>query len=170
VTVPARKETRGGVRYGDEGENREPTAVPGKEGRTVQGSEASAAPCRGHASVAHVGLATDGFRRTQSDSDPASVARSPGIGAMSNRVCQLLHTTYGYPFLGALLFLLFPLNPTCTSLSYRLRSGHTCFFQNPAISVTIVRALLHQPVVDFPLEHTDIFTKENVYSKGGTVV
>jgi hypothetical protein len=29
---------RGGVRYGDEGENREPTSVSGKEGRTVQGA------------------------------------------------------------------------------------------------------------------------------------
>jgi hypothetical protein len=28
---------REGVRYGDEGENREPTSVPGKEGRIVQG-------------------------------------------------------------------------------------------------------------------------------------
>jgi hypothetical protein len=62
------------------------------------------------------------------------------------------------------------LNPTCTSLLYRIRSEHTCFFQNPAISVTIVRALLHQPVVDFPLEYLNNFTKENVCSKGGTAV
>jgi hypothetical protein len=38
ATVPARKETRGGVWYGDEGENREPTSVPRKEGHTVQGA------------------------------------------------------------------------------------------------------------------------------------
>jgi hypothetical protein len=62
------------------------------------------------------------------------------------------------------------LNPACTSLSYRPRSGHTSFFQNPAISVAIMRALLHQPIVDFPLEHKDIFTKENICSKGGTMV
>jgi hypothetical protein len=34
--VPTRNE-RGGVRYGNEGEKREPTSAPGKEGRTVQG-------------------------------------------------------------------------------------------------------------------------------------
>jgi hypothetical protein len=62
------------------------------------------------------------------------------------------------------------LSLTCTSLSYRLRSEHTRFFQNPAISVAIMRTLLHQPVVDFPLEHKDIFTKENVCSKSGTAV
>jgi hypothetical protein len=61
-------------------------------------------------------------------------------------------------------------NPACTSLSYKLRLGLTCFFQNPTISVTIVRVLLHQLAVDFPLEHQDIFTKENVYSKGSTAV
>jgi hypothetical protein len=70
--------------------------------------EASAAPCRGHASVAHVGPATDGVRRTRSDSDSTSVARSPGTGAMSNRVFQLLQTLGGYPFRVALLSLLFP--------------------------------------------------------------
>jgi hypothetical protein len=46
----------------------------------VQEDEASAAPRRGHASVAHVGPATDGVHRAHSDSDPASVARSPGTG------------------------------------------------------------------------------------------
>jgi hypothetical protein len=30
------------------------------------------------------------------------------------------------------------------------------------------RAPLHQLVVDFPFEHTDIFTKGNIYSKSGT--
>jgi hypothetical protein len=43
------------------------------------------------------------------------------------------------------------LNPACSCLSYSLRPGHTCFFQNPAISVTIVRVLLHQLAVHFPL-------------------
>jgi hypothetical protein len=46
--VPTRKEKRG-VRYGDEGRNREPTRVLGKEGCTVQEDEASAAPRHGHA-------------------------------------------------------------------------------------------------------------------------
>jgi hypothetical protein len=52
--VPKRRKGRG-VRYGDKGENREPTRVLGKEGRIVQENEASAAPCHGHASAAHVG-------------------------------------------------------------------------------------------------------------------
>jgi hypothetical protein len=104
VRTTCLQETREEVRYGDESENREPTSVPGKEGRTVQGGEASAAPCRGHASTAHVGPTTDGIRRTCSDSDPTSVERSPSTGAMSNRAFQLLQTTGGYPFLIALLF------------------------------------------------------------------
>jgi hypothetical protein len=82
---PKEKKGKRGVRYGDEGENREPASVPGKEGRTVQGSEASVAPCCGHASTTHVGPATDGFRRTHRDSDPASVERSPSTGATSHR-------------------------------------------------------------------------------------
>jgi hypothetical protein len=28
-----------------------------------------------------------------------------------------------------------------------------------------MKALLHQPVVDFPLEHKDIFTKENIVAR-----
>jgi hypothetical protein len=44
------------------------------------------------------------------------------------------------------------------------------FLQNPTISVTNVRVLLHQPIMDFLLEHKDIFIKENVYSKGSTAV
>jgi hypothetical protein len=31
------------------------------------------------------------------------------------------------------------------------------------------RAPLHQLIVDFPFEHKDIFTKENICSKSGTV-
>jgi hypothetical protein len=61
-----KKKNERGVRYGNESENREPTSVLGKEGRTVQGGEASAAPCRGHASAAHVGPATDGVHRATS--------------------------------------------------------------------------------------------------------
>jgi hypothetical protein len=57
--------------------------------------EASTAPCHGHVSVALMGPATDGAHRTRRDSDPASVARSLGIGAMSNQVFQKLHTTSG---------------------------------------------------------------------------
>jgi hypothetical protein len=71
--VPKRKENRR-VRYGDEGENRGPTRVPGTEGRTVRQEEASAAQCRGHTRAAHVGPATDGVCRARSDSDPAYVA------------------------------------------------------------------------------------------------
>jgi hypothetical protein len=57
----------------------------GKRGTYSTRGETSAAPRRGHASTAHKGLATDGFRRTRSDSDPASVERSPGTGATSHR-------------------------------------------------------------------------------------
>jgi hypothetical protein len=32
------------------------------------------------------------------------------------------------------------------------------------------KALLHQLVVDFPFEHKDIFTKENIGNKNDTVV
>jgi hypothetical protein len=28
-----------------------------------------------------------------------------------------------------------------------------------------MRALLHQPIVDFPLEHQDIFTKEKIVAR-----
>jgi hypothetical protein len=43
----AQKERRKrGVRYGDEGENREPTRMLGKEGHIAQEDEASAAQCR----------------------------------------------------------------------------------------------------------------------------
>jgi hypothetical protein len=88
--TPTRKETReGGSGTGTRAKNREPTSVPGKEG--VQSKdEASAAPCHGHVSMTQVGLTTDSFCRTHSDSDPTSVARSPGTGAMSNRVFQIL--------------------------------------------------------------------------------
>jgi hypothetical protein len=76
---------REGVRYGDEGKNRELTSVPGKEGHTMQGGKASAAPCRGHASTAHVGPTTDGVPRIRSDNDPANVGRSPDTGATPHR-------------------------------------------------------------------------------------
>jgi hypothetical protein len=145
--------------------------VLGKEGRTAQGAEASVAPCRHHASVTHVGPTTDGFHRTRRDSDPTSVARSPGKGAMFNRVFQLLQTTRGItvPYRSSISSFSL-LNPTCTNLLYRLISGHTCFFQNPAILVVFARALFHQPIADFPLEHQNIFTKENIYNKSGIAV
>jgi hypothetical protein len=69
-----REKKRGGVRYGDEGENREPTRVPGSEGRTVRQDEASAAQRRGHARAAHVGPTIDDVYRAHSDSDPACAA------------------------------------------------------------------------------------------------
>jgi hypothetical protein len=72
------KEKGGGSGTGTRAKNREPTRAPGKEGRTVPGGEMSAAPRRGHTSTAHMGPATDDFRRTRSDSDPASVEQSPG--------------------------------------------------------------------------------------------
>jgi hypothetical protein len=45
---PKGKERGGGVRYGNESENREPTRVPGTEGRTVRHDEASVAQRCGH--------------------------------------------------------------------------------------------------------------------------
>jgi hypothetical protein len=69
-------------------------ACRGKRGVQCNG-EASAAPCHGHASTTHVGPIPDGVRRTRSDSDPTSVARLLGTGAMSNRVFQILQTTSG---------------------------------------------------------------------------
>jgi hypothetical protein len=65
---------RGGVWYRNESENREPTRVPGSEGRTMRQDEASAAQRRGHARTAHVGPTTNGVRRARSDNDPAYVA------------------------------------------------------------------------------------------------
>jgi hypothetical protein len=73
-------------------------------------------------------------------------------------------------FLVALLSLLFPFESRLHKPSYTLRSGLMGLFQNPAISVANMRALLYQPIVDFPLEHQDIFIKENVYRKGGSAV
>jgi hypothetical protein len=67
---------RGGVRYKDEGENREPTRVLGTEGCIVRHNEASAAQCHGHARAAHMGPTIDGIHRARSDSDPACVALS----------------------------------------------------------------------------------------------
>jgi hypothetical protein len=119
-------------------------ACRGKRGIQCKG-EASAAPCYGHASMTHMGPTTDGFRRTHRDSDPASAERSPGLGATSHWCSK-----YSGPLVAIL---------SCTDLSYRRRPGHTCFFQNPAISVAIKRALLHQPIVDFPLEHKDILPR-----------
>jgi hypothetical protein len=86
--------------------------------------KASAAPCRGHASMAHVGPAIDGFRRARSDRDPASVARSPDTGAVSTRVFQLRQTTRGLTFpCRTSLYSFSFLNPTCTRLPSKLRSG-----------------------------------------------
>jgi hypothetical protein len=65
-----KRKEREGVRYRNEGENREPTSMPGKEGCTEEEDEASTAPCPGHASVAHAGPATDGVRRARGDSNP----------------------------------------------------------------------------------------------------
>jgi hypothetical protein len=74
-----RNKRRGGPVWG-QGRKQGPAGVPGKEGHIVHGGEANAAPCHGHASTAHVGPATDGFRRTHSDSDPTNVERSPAQG------------------------------------------------------------------------------------------
>jgi hypothetical protein len=130
--TPARRETRErGVRYGNEGEKFESRQVcQGKRGVQCKG-KASAAPCRGHVSATHVGPTTDGFRRAHRHSDPASVARSAGIGPMSRQAFQ-----NSRPLMAVLSLSLFSLffsllNPACTSLSYTLRSEHTCFFQTP---------------------------------------
>jgi hypothetical protein len=92
----------------------------GERGRTVRGGKASAAPGHGHASAAHVGPATNGFRRTCSDSDPTSVEWSPSTGARSN-----WRSNYSRPLMAVLSLSLFSLflsllNPGCTSLSYKL--------------------------------------------------
>jgi hypothetical protein len=107
ATLSGGKRKRRGSDTGTRAKNREPMRAPGKEGRTVPGGETSAAPRRGHVSTTRMGPATDGFRRTHSDSDPVSVAWSAGTRAMSSQVFQILQTTDGYPFLVALLFLLF---------------------------------------------------------------
>jgi hypothetical protein len=79
------KRERVGVRYRDEGENESRQRCRGKRGVQCKGGKASVAPCSGHASMAHMGPATDGFCRARSDRDPASVERSPGTGATSHR-------------------------------------------------------------------------------------
>jgi hypothetical protein len=104
ATVPARKETRGGSGMGTRAKIESRQRCQEKEGHTVQGSETNTAPCRGHASVTHVGPTTDGFRRTQSDGDPANVERSPNIGATSH-LCSNYSRLLLFPI--ALLFLLF---------------------------------------------------------------
>jgi hypothetical protein len=136
ATVPARKETRGGSGTGTRAKIESRQRCREKEGHTVQGSETNAAPCRGHASVTHVGPATDGFRRTQSDGDPTNVERSPDTGATSH-LCSNYSRLLLFPV--ALLFLLFPLEST--HYGFPVRTQGYIFF-----------------------------TKENVYSKGGTTV
>jgi hypothetical protein len=141
----------------------------GKRGVQCKG-EGSAAPCCSHARAARMAPATDGVHRTRSDRDPASVARSAAQGqrlARCSKYSRPLTAVLSLPLFSHFLSLL---NLACTGLSYSLRSEHICFFQNPAISVTIMRALLHQPIMDFPSEHQDSFTKENLCSKGGTAV
>jgi hypothetical protein len=70
----APKEKKGGVRYGDKSENREPTRVPGTEGRIVRQDEVSAAQHHGHARAACMDPTTDGICRARSDSDLACAA------------------------------------------------------------------------------------------------
>jgi hypothetical protein len=94
--VPTRKE--GGLVRG-QGQKSRADRGGRKRGAYHARGVACAAPCRGHASAAHVGPTTDGVHRTRSDSDPTSVARSPGTGAMPNQVFQLLKTTRGLTFL-----------------------------------------------------------------------
>jgi hypothetical protein len=84
-------------------------------------------------------------------------------------VFQILQTTDGCSFFVALL------PPFPVESNFHKPFIHTeirtyMLLPNPFISVTNVRALLPQPIVDFPLEHQDIFIKENVYSKGGSAV
>jgi hypothetical protein len=70
----APKEKKGGVWYGDESENREPTRVPGTKGRTVRQDEVSAAQHHDHTRVACMDPTTDGIRRARGDSDLACAA------------------------------------------------------------------------------------------------
>jgi hypothetical protein len=102
-----RKETReGGSGSGTRVKIESRQACRGKRGVQCKG-EASAAPCCGHASMTHGCPATDGFRRTHSDKDPASVERSPGTGAMSQR-CSNYSRPLVANFSLSLFSLLFP--------------------------------------------------------------
>jgi hypothetical protein len=125
--VPTRKRTRGGSDTETRARIESRQACRGKRG--VQSKdEASAAPCRGHASMTHVGPATGGFRRTHSDSDLTSVELSPGTGATSHRCSNYPRPLAANFSLSLFSFFFFLVNPACTSLSYKLRLGLTCFF------------------------------------------
>jgi hypothetical protein len=61
-----------------------------------------------------------------------------------------------------------------TSLTY-VRANFPVVFlfllflpSKPCYPCYLGRALLYQLIVDFPFEHKDIFTKENIYNKSGT--
>jgi hypothetical protein len=101
------KETREGVRYGNEGKSREPTSVPGKEGRTVQGrGECSTMlrPCEYDSRGPH-------HRRLPQDTQWQRLGKCStvsGTGATSSPVFQILQITDGCSFFAALLPLLFP--------------------------------------------------------------
>jgi hypothetical protein len=117
TTCLQEKKRERGVWYGDEGESREPTGMPGKEGHTVQGGEASVAPCHDHVSMTHVGPATDGFHKTRSDSDPACVVWSTRSQGRRQVGCS----NYPKPLVANFSLSLFSfffslLNPTCTNL------------------------------------------------------
>jgi hypothetical protein len=170
ATVPTRKEKREGVQNGSEDRNREPTGVPEKRDIQCKGrGECGAMPRpREH------GTHGPRHRRLPQNMQLQRPGKCRAVIGHRGDVKSGVPITPDHWWLSfpcrSLLSSFFLLNPTCVILSYRLRSRRTCFFQNPTISVTFVGALLHQLIVDFPLEHQDVFTKENICSKSGTVV
>jgi hypothetical protein len=83
-TSEKRNEREGGSGTGTRVKIESRQVCRGKRGVWRKG-EGSAAPCCGHARAARMGPATDGVRRSCTDSDPASVDWSPGTGATSHR-------------------------------------------------------------------------------------
>ena len=45
---------------------------------------------------------------------------------------------------------------------YEVRSQHTCFLRKPPPLVYFERTLFHQPVVDFPFKHPNIYIKSGM--------
>jgi hypothetical protein len=104
-------------------------------------SEASVAHRCSHARAAHVGPTTNGVHRARDDNDPA---------------CQAHHRN--------------DIKSGASITPTYMRTNFSC--RSPLSSKTMLTLLpwkstLHQPIVDFPFEHKDIFTKGNICSKSG---
>jgi hypothetical protein len=123
------KRERGGVRYRNESENSRADKRAGERGHTVQWRGECGAMLRPRE---HDSRGPRHRRLPQDTQRPRPGKCSTVSGHRGNvpSVFQLLQITGGYAFFVAVLPL-FLLNPTCTSLSYTLRSEHTCFFQTP---------------------------------------